>query len=292
MFIFFGTRTSVIKTKPVNGNTECPYCQNLNTFVASTFGKYFHVFWIPLFPLSKTTVLECRHCKKSYAEHELPEDLKLALLKSNELDPPKRPLWHGCGCLIVAAVLLLIGVLSIGSALFWMADKKTGEKVGQALDTRSAVLHKDIEKATRHPDSKIDSISYRIKGCMDQSIDGIDTEEIKYFSKIKGNKLLVLLKAANLGNTEESSRKELVFAVEDCLAGFLNTDDYQIYIGVDGKWNLLLVKTPGGESLGGRFAKSSLLLPFYGPASDTVDEQEFYEPKRGNHEQNNLKRSH
>ncbi|MGS2738198.1 zinc-ribbon domain-containing protein [Sinomicrobium sp. M5D2P17] len=266
MLIFFGTRASKIKTKRIGGNTECPYCKNINTFVATTFGKYFHIFWIPLFPFSKTTILECSHCKKNYAEHELPEDLKRALVKSNELDPPKRPLWHGCGCLMMGSVLLLIGLFSIAGAIFW-----SNKDVETEIDARSISLHNDIEKTTSHPDSKTDSISYRLKNCMDQSIYGIDTEKIKYFSKVKEDKLLVLLKATHLKKVEASSRKELVSAVEDCLANFINSGNYQVYIGVNGRWNMVLVKTPHGDDLSGRFAKSNLLLPFYGPEPEKQD---------------------
>jgi len=48
------------------------------------------------------------------------------------------------------------------------------------------------------------------------------------------------------------------------LSYYLNLEDFQLYIGVNGIWNMVLVKTPEEEDLGGRFAKSSLLFTFYG----------------------------
>ena len=260
MFIFFGTRASKIKTKRIDGNTECPYCQNKNTFVATAFGKYFHLFWIPLLPFSKETVLECSHCKKTYAEHELPENLRLALVKSNQIDPPKRPLWHGFGCLVLALIGLVVIGISIASAIFW-SDKDVKDEI----DVRSISLNNDIEKATATPDQAVDSISYYLKPCIDDDIEGIETQDIKYFSKIMDNKLLVLLKVSDLKKVKASSRKELIYAIEDCLHYIVEAENYQTYIGVRGKWNMVLVKTPHGENLEGKFAKSGLLLPFYGP---------------------------
>ncbi|MBC9798266.1 zinc-ribbon domain-containing protein [Sinomicrobium weinanense] len=259
MLLFFGTRASKIKARPIGSPTECPYCQSKDSFVATTFGRYFHLFWIPLFPLYKTTILECSHCKRTYAEHELPPDLKQALLKSNRLDPPKRPLWHGFGCLVMAAIGLVIVVISIGSAVFW-----SNNDVDEVIDGRKLRLQDDIEKTTAQPDSITDPVSFHLKNCIDHSIDGIDTDKIRYYSRSKGNRLLVLLKVNDLKKTKAGSRKEIVFAVEDCLDSSPATGGHQVYIGVDGKWNMVLVKTPGGESLDGRFAETSLLLPFYG----------------------------
>lgn len=259
MFIFFGTRASPIKTRKVEGNTTCPYCQSKGSFAATTFGKYFHILWIPFLPLPKMTILECAHCEKTYTIKELPQEIGQALNKTDALKPPKRPLWQGCGCLILAAIGLIIVVLSIASALFWR-----NKEVNDVIDARSTYLHADIEKATIYPDKDTDSISYKLKKCIDYDVEGIDTEKIGYYSKLDHNKLLILLQVNDLRKTEAASRKELVFAIEDCLASFLETKGYQVYIGVNGKWNMVLVKTPVGESMGGKFAKSNMLLPFYG----------------------------
>ena len=48
--------------------------------------------------------------------------------------------------------------------------------------------------------------------------------------------------------------------------------DYQLYIGINGSWNMVLVKTPEAEDLGGRFAKSNLLLPFYGEPETKIED--------------------
>ena len=42
----------------------------------SVFGKYAYIYWIPIFPMGKTNVLECNHCKKTYKLKELPQQIQ------------------------------------------------------------------------------------------------------------------------------------------------------------------------------------------------------------------------
>lgn len=59
----------------------------------------------------------------------------------------------------------------------------------------------------------------------------------------------------------------------------------QADIGIDGKWNMILVKTPDGEDLDGKFADEILLLPFHGPEpvkQDSIKSKELKPAKRLN----------
>jgi hypothetical protein len=64
--IFYGSRARRLKDGKVN-NVTCP-CERkeLTSMTYSVFGKYAHIYWIPLFPLGKSNVLECDHCKKTF----------------------------------------------------------------------------------------------------------------------------------------------------------------------------------------------------------------------------------
>lgn len=258
MLFFFGTRSSHLRTVRLDENTECPSCNSRNSFDISTFGTYIHFFWIPVLPISKSTVAECSHCKKTYREKELPESIKEKLKASQELDPPKRPIWHGCGCLIILAVMAFSVV---GSLLGYFFNKD--EFDAAANDPRRTELEGDLELTTTTPSEIGDEISYYLQDCMNYSIEGIETEEIQYFSKQNGNKLLVLLKVMDMKGVESSSRKEIVFAVEECLTELIEPEETEVYIGVHGKWNLLMTKTPANNDLGGRSANSDDLFPFY-----------------------------
>lgn len=73
--IFYGTNSSRLKDG-ILSNVECPHCQQQVTMRYSVFGRYAHIYWIPLFPIGKTNVLECTHCKRTYKLRELPERIK------------------------------------------------------------------------------------------------------------------------------------------------------------------------------------------------------------------------
>ena len=73
-------------------------------------------------------------------------------------------------------------------------------------------------------------------------IEGIDTKKIKYAATIKNNKLMLILKVSDMKKIVKSSRKELVYSVEECLESLDYTSLTEHYIAVDGNWNMLLVK--------------------------------------------------
>jgi len=258
MLFFFGTRATKVAQRQVKSNTTCPYCESQNSFVATTYGRYFHLFWIPIFPLLKSTILECSHCKKSYAEDELPEQVKTALQKENELNPARRPIWHSCGCLIIVGIIIFSILSSIVGYLF------NKDEIDDTLnDDRRTQLYEDIRKATSNPSVETDSISSFIQTCIALSIDGIDTDKIGYYTKTNEDKLLLVMKVKDMKSIEKSSRKQLVFASEECLDAILYDEDFEYYIIVEGNWNTLMVKTPYDSDLGGKFADADLALPFY-----------------------------
>jgi len=72
--IVFGTRGRVVKG-PQKRGVPCAAC---GMDVHQTFGvlRYFHVFWIPMFPTVKQPAMECLHCKKALVGKELPERVR------------------------------------------------------------------------------------------------------------------------------------------------------------------------------------------------------------------------
>ena len=61
--IFYGTRASHLLTAPID-QTACAACGTPNALRASIFGRYAHVYWIPLFPIGKVSASECGHCRQ------------------------------------------------------------------------------------------------------------------------------------------------------------------------------------------------------------------------------------
>ncbi|HRV56189.1 MAG: hypothetical protein KDD16_12445 [Mangrovimonas sp.] len=260
MLFFFGTRATKIGETPIK-NTTCNFCSQPDTFKVITFGRYLHFFWIPIFPLFKTQTAECSHCKKTYSENEFSQEMKTAIVKAHELNSPKRPIWHGCGCLLIIAFFVLPMIFG---GIYNIFKEDDGSKdINEENDVRAEYLNEELSRVTSSLTIETDSIAYDLKECINLTIEGIETDKIKYATALNKNRLLVLLKVDDMKKIKKSSRKELVYAVEECLdlMEYQNIDEY--YIGVDGKWNLLMVKTPYVSDLGGDFADLSDLYTFY-----------------------------
>jgi len=135
-------------------------------------------------------------------------------------------------------------------------------------DARTELLTADMAKMTSLLHREKDSVSYQLKECVDYDIvGGLDTKDIGYFTKLKDDKLLVLLQIENIKKIKPEFRKDILRVVEDCLyQQELLQNINGLYIGIEGRWNTVLVKTPTDADLGGRFADRNKLLPFYGLA--------------------------
>ncbi|MFS4494180.1 zinc-ribbon domain-containing protein [Maribacter sp. 2308TA10-17] len=280
MIFFFGSRASKIKERKLK-RTTCPHCETKDSFTVSTFSKYFHFFFIPIIPLFKTHVAECSHCRKSYSKHEFTKDMNAALDRENETNPAKRPIWQGCGCMLITGFFLIVFSISIYGVYF--GDDLRNESALEK-DARKDYLDADFKKTTAIMTGEKASLTLALKECVDYDIEsGLNTDKIQYFTRINEQKLLVLLRIRNIKEVEPSDRKIVINVVEDCLAAMPALDSIsEYYIGVEGKWNTVLVKTPTDSDLGGRFADKYKLLPFYGEkeiARDSTEIKEIIEAK-------------
>jgi hypothetical protein len=72
----------------------------------TVYGRYGHIFWIPMFPIGKTGISVCNNCSQVLKLDAMQPQLRLAYdnLKSHA----KIPVWHFSGLGIIA--LIIIGV--------------------------------------------------------------------------------------------------------------------------------------------------------------------------------------
>lgn len=99
--VFYGTSSSRLKDGRLS-NVTCPNCKEQTSMNYSVFGKYTYIYWIPIFPIGKTNVLECNNCKRTYKLKELPEQIKHKF----ELEKHKGiPLKHFTGLAIIVAAI-------------------------------------------------------------------------------------------------------------------------------------------------------------------------------------------
>lgn len=103
--VIYGWRTSHIKSE-ANTQVTCPSCGEQGQLVNSVFGRYVHIFWIPVFSIGKTGAAQCLHCKKAFAPKEMNDDMK-RVYKTLKSDT-KVPLWHFSGLAIIAIIIALV----------------------------------------------------------------------------------------------------------------------------------------------------------------------------------------
>lgn len=99
--IFYGTSSSRLKDGQLS-NVTCPNCENQTSMTYSVFGKYAYIYWIPIFPIGKTNVLECNSCKRTFKLSELSNQIKSKF----ELEKHKGvPLLHFSGLAVIATII-------------------------------------------------------------------------------------------------------------------------------------------------------------------------------------------
>jgi hypothetical protein len=85
---------------------KCQNCGTQNSIEMHVFQKYAHVFWIPIFPLGKTGVSQCNHCKQVLKHTEMPTSLKQSY--ENVKAKTKTPTWMYSG-LVLIGLLIVFG---------------------------------------------------------------------------------------------------------------------------------------------------------------------------------------
>ncbi len=107
--IIFGSRASNLGSVTIT-NTQCSYCENTGTQNIVQYGRYFHVFWIPVFPIGRKTFSECTHCKRTISKKDF--GVELMHVFNEKKDKIKRPLWHWIGLLLFGLLVIWIAVVS------------------------------------------------------------------------------------------------------------------------------------------------------------------------------------
>jgi hypothetical protein len=117
--IIYGMRASLRKTEPIADN--CPNCNTSGSVQMNVFQRYAHIFWIPMFPIGKTGVSQCLHCRQILKLKEMPASVKLGY--DNLKTHAKIPVWTFSGLLLIA--LTIVG--------FSIADKQKATKVNHMI---------------------------------------------------------------------------------------------------------------------------------------------------------------
>jgi zinc-ribbon family len=122
MLIIFGSKGRVIGQEPVRKHT-CENCGKQGDSVMVVTARYFHIYWIPFFPIGKQTVCVCGNCKALKEQNEMSNALteRIQDIKNSV----KIPIHHWSG-------LIIIGLISLNGfcAPFFESSPRLSENHG------------------------------------------------------------------------------------------------------------------------------------------------------------------
>jgi hypothetical protein len=110
MIFIFGTRESHLRTIPTPGHA-CPACANNEALSLLFFSRYAHLFFVPLFPVSRRMQVVCANCRQSGSESAIPASL---LPSAKHLQKQTgRPWWQFIGLMLVGAAVAFFAVAAL-----------------------------------------------------------------------------------------------------------------------------------------------------------------------------------
>lgn len=254
--MIYGTRAKHLGSFQVK-DIPCPYCEKTENQHMSIFGRYAHVMWIPLFPIGKTPIAECTHCKRTYESSEFTE--KMHLVNAELGKRVKSPKWMWAGLMIIGGFVLISSIVG-------------GIQDSLPKDPRDEMLNADINAMMTEPMEEYDSTSVMLDELMTMMVvEELQPETFSYLTKVKGEKALVLVNVPDLERLESSARPEMMQTVEMIVGAQDALTDKQMYYGIMGAGaQFMLVKTPVDSSYS-TYAKKKLLYDFYGPVPPTEE---------------------
>jgi hypothetical protein len=142
--VVFGSKATEVATEIVQD--KCSNCGTQNSVRMTVFQKYAHVFWIPFFPIGKTGLTQCSHCKQVLEKKEFPVYLRSSyeILKQKG----KTPVWTFSGIILLFVFFILGGIVSKQREeknLILISSPQAGDIYEIKIDYKQYTLNK-VEK--------------------------------------------------------------------------------------------------------------------------------------------------
>jgi len=270
MLIFFGFRSTKIGQQNISGQTVCPHCESQNSFIATVFGTYFHIFWIPIISTGKTITVECSHCKKTYNKKDLPSELKNAVSRTVERSKIPKTIWHNLGCFIILGI---VGLMFITTVIALVVNGLKDEEaiIEKAKEEDKVIvenswrkyLNNDMYKADYFPNIETDPISYALKQCLDPTSINLDTENTSFRTRVNDKKILIIVESRSIDSLSSNQREVVYNKIDTCLDQILRHEAYDRYIGVCKSNYLHMQKSPTDTVKDSTANTAELLKEFY-----------------------------
>ena len=102
--IIYGSRDVTLQSTSFDGHF-CTNCGQRDAICCKVYSRHAHIFWIPLFPFSKRSVIWCNNCKKEFHINELSPLLREEIVGFRRQQ--RAPLWQWVGLALFAATIFL-----------------------------------------------------------------------------------------------------------------------------------------------------------------------------------------
>lgn len=104
--IIYGTRGKVIPGEQIQ-DMECPNCGS-NSYLSFGVMRYFHIFWIPVFPTMRQPGIECLNCKNTRLGAEIRDPVRSRIKKAVFTNIRTAPLFTGLA--LIASFVAFVAV--------------------------------------------------------------------------------------------------------------------------------------------------------------------------------------
>ena len=132
--IVYGAKYRLLSSHDVPGT--CPQCEAEHTVELFIYQKYFHLFWIPFFPMSRGGETICHNCRQALTHKELSPNARLLFADLRTHD--RTPIWMFSGLVLLAIMIPLA---------FWQSGRHDEQVKALLADPRSGDLYEiDLEK--------------------------------------------------------------------------------------------------------------------------------------------------
>jgi len=125
--IIFGLRSGNAFQQQLSAR-DCDYCHTEHSVRFYFWVRYFHVFWIPIFPLYRSGRSQCSHCKQVLEQSQMSQEMVVDYRVARKT--AKTPLKYFSG-LIIAAVFFILAVLAVvtdkDNTDTWLQQPQTGD---------------------------------------------------------------------------------------------------------------------------------------------------------------------
>ena len=211
--IFYGSKASKIDEQILN--VQCDNCKCNTKQIVTTFGKYFHIYWIPFVPIGKEQVCECQVCHKTIPSNQFNHSITSAY----NLNKPKTLIRHWSGSILIA----LIG------SILWLSYST------RDIDPRTEIFNALEDKMTSTPSEELDSTAYLIKTFFDDFVnEDMNPGSFEYYTEVNNDKLLILVKMPMLKNLAKDQKPLIVDMINQLIDVSEGIKYKNRYIGIKG----------------------------------------------------------